>query len=193
MILKYLGPATKLGQFKAWVPEKTNNFKYADIDFAYKQSSDFIRSFISFIDIPKKKYQLIDVKTVELKAGELPCLPGWHTDCSMFPSSNFDDDINILFSSGVTRTAFISQNWECNLSKIEKAPTHQKIKALVNKKILEDKIATYQIENNDIVMYTRMHVHAPMPAEMTGHRILIRITCTDLVPPNNRIINLGRK
>jgi hypothetical protein len=185
--LKYLGPAKKMGTWAPWIPEETNNFKYADIDFAYKNSTDFVRSFLSSVELAKKKHQLVDVKTINMKMGQYPCLPGWHTDCSMFPSSEHDDDVNILYSSGVTRTAFLSQDWECKIRTLSK-PSHQEIKSEVNLKIKQENIPYYQIDDNDIVSYTRMHVHAPMPAEKDGYRILIRVTCTDLVIPNNKII-----
>ena len=58
------------------------SFKYVSLKYALNNSVDFVKNIINEMGESDHKWCVVDVKIVELKANQLPCLPNWHFDCT---------------------------------------------------------------------------------------------------------------
>lgn len=156
------------------------SFKYADLRFAYKNSTDEIRAIIDQFPIEGNHSNvIIDIKFHEVTASKFPCLPGWHTDCTLNPWHETRPEVHHIYVVGAgCRTRFLDEDFTLEYSSLVPA----KIKSNMNKK--EHK--SWQVKEAHIYRYDRFGLHAPSLAERTEHRLLIRVTESDLIRPNAR-------
>jgi hypothetical protein len=62
------------------------SFKYLDFELAKSVSTKYVKEILNSVPLSgKHKYVVVDVKVVDLKKGQYPCNPGWHTDCTLDP------------------------------------------------------------------------------------------------------------
>lgn len=154
------------------------SFKYASLEKALKYCVPYVRRVVESVELSGKyKYTLLDVKIVDLKKGQLPCLPGWHLDCTMHPEHKTKPETHHIFVWGAgCRTRFV-------VSPIE-IPTANGRLIEADRAVREQKPEVFQVDECTLTRYYRDNLHAPSKATKAGKRILIRITETDLVKPN---------
>lgn len=154
------------------------SMKYADFNKAVQVSNPYVAFILNRITIPKiYRRTLVDVKVSDLKVGELPCLPGWHLDCTMEPERDGLPETHFLLVSGAgCRTKFVN-------SPI-KIPIKNGRLFGVNEAVKNQKPDIWKIRENVVTRYNRYNLHAPSPAETEGRRLLIRVTCCDFITPN---------
>ncbi len=181
MKFKYNSPPRKL--FEVDIPEgfdflleRQPNFKYAELDFALKYSQPYVQSLIQSIPYENtRKHIVLDIKKIYLQKGQLPCLPGWHTDCTLNPLHETRPEAHYILISGCgSKTKFLNQSLEIELQEDMFKSINDAMTKEVN--VLE-------IEEDTFYSYDRFSIHAPSPAEYEGLRFIIRLTETDLIKP----------
>jgi hypothetical protein len=186
------GQATKLYKLDPTVPYEIGevrapfsheldgqvNMKYAAFEKAVLASNPYVSLVLRAIPTPKRyKRLLVDVKVKDLKAGQIPCLPGWHLDCTMEPDRDGLPETHFLFVAGAgCKTRFV-------VSPVE-IPIKNGRLVNVDKAIKEQSPDIFTIKECTVTRYNRYNLHAPSPAEYDGRRLLVRISCCDFIKPN---------
>lgn len=161
--------------------EYSPTIKYGSPEFVIKNSSDQVRSIIQEM-LPninnKHNNVIIDVKVHDLKLGEMPCMNNWHMDCVGRHDEEFKEECHHLIIFGdCSRTIFL-----CDSITLENVPNDKVINW--NKVIDLHPYNIFQIKPNHIYTYGR-NLHRGAPATKDGRRLLIRITETDKIKPQN--------
>ena len=153
--------------------------KYADLKCAIKASSGKVARLLESIPIGgMHKHSLVDIKIAQMTAGQWPCVPGWHTDCTLNVNHHTKPDVHRIIVSGAgCRTRFIDEPISIEAREDPYDYIQEQIDKLMPK--------TIDLEENTVYRYERDGLHTCMPAMKDGPRILIRVTETDLVRPNN--------
>jgi hypothetical protein len=153
------------------------NYKYGHINHVWSNATPYVRNIIESCPLRRtKKHIVVDVKTHYLKIGQIPALPHWHLDGYANPYTEEYDDINHLFVSGqFCLTDFLASPLEVHDYEMGISPT-----------VLLVDCPVVSIPGNTIVTYDR-HIHRATPAKQEGHRLLVRVTETNRIKPNNKI------
>lgn len=115
-----------------------------------------------FSPMLKYSYKYIDVKVHKLKAGNTPCIPGWHLDGGFEHSSDY-----ILMVSGVSLTDF-------NSGEYEYIPGEKIM--LTNARLANlSEADTYSAKDWTPYYYDNTMPHRGTPARCDGSRFLFRI------------------
>ena len=160
-------------------------FKYADINYAFEQSDNYVRAILSSIPIfNKHKRVLIDIKLHNLTKGETPCTPGWHLDGSICPKGQTKTPERFtLFVTGEScLTEFLADPFE---HEVREQDTFMDFVRL-GKKIKKDH-RIYTIPSCTFVSYDDTYFHRGAIAKDKEARLLIRTTETDIIPAQNKI------
>lgn len=147
-------------------------YKYAKYSKVYENSTKAVQWLLDTCpNKNERKRTVVDVKLVHLEKGQNPCMPFWHTDCTMDMSHNTRPEIHYIYVVGAgSRTKFL---WE----PLDVTPD------------FENSIEEHMCElipEETWVSYGREHLHKCSPAERSGFRLLIRVTETDLIPYQNK-------
>lgn len=146
-------------------------FKYAKYSNVYEKSTKAVQQILdSCPNKNERKRTVVDIKLVHLKEGENPCMPFWHTDCTMDMSHETRPEIHYIFVAGAgSLTKFL---WKPAPIDIDFS------------NITRDMYK--HIPEKTWVKYGREHLHKCSPAATEEYRMLIRVTETDLIPYQNR-------
>ena len=148
--------------------------KYISLINAIRYSTPFISNLFKN-EMPTDtsyKYIICDVKIINLKEGQIPCLPYWHYDCVMDINNSAREELNYLWEFGAEcYTEFINGPTEFD----KPARFQDEIS-----KLAESKGFLYKPEY--IHEYGRV-LHRPTKARKAGKRILVRKTHTDVIRP----------
>lgn len=137
------------------------NYKYADINFVYKNSINLVRQVIDAAPISGRyKRVLVDVKTQNLTPKVCSCIPGWHLD-----GSQVEEELFHLIVFNGPCTEFLAE------------PT-----LLTTISPSADAIS---IKNDAIVSYNSNHFHRGVYAKQETRRVLIRLTETNIITARN--------
>ena len=162
--------------------------KYADYNYAMDVChSDLVRLILRSAPIEgNHKNILVDIKVHDLKKDEFACLPGWHLDGSNNPKGfEKKSELHHLFvASRFALTEFldtpldvpIDPNWTF-------AERSQKLGMLLN----EMELPIFTIPNCRYVTYDDSFFHRGKQATGDELRLLVRVTETDIIEPQNRV------
>lgn len=168
---KFLGPPILLNEFKVNLRSlNQESFKYADFNFAYSKSSKVVQNILdSFKYENNHKYKLVDVKYLFLEKGWASCMLGWHIDVTTNVNHKEPKDIHHLYFSGAeANTIFL--NKDINF----------------DQPITDDLI--FVAPENTYIKYSRLHLHSASTAKISGYRLIVRVTETNIIKPINKII-----
>ena len=76
------------------------SFKYKSLEWAMENSTPFVRSVIDTMGTADRKWCVIDVKIVELKKSEFPCLSQWHYDCTRDKMDPRREEVHFIWQYG---------------------------------------------------------------------------------------------
>jgi len=162
------------------------SFKYADYVMDMCQS-DLVRQILRHAPIENKHRRvLVDVKMHDLKKGQHTCLPGWHLDGSMNPEGiEKKPELHHLFvGSMFCRTQFLDSPLDIPIDPSWTfAERSKKLGALLDDMIL----SIFTIPNCHFVTYDDTFFHRGAQSEGDELRLLVRVTETDVIHPQNRI------
>lgn len=164
------------------------SFKYADYHYVMDVSSNLVRHVLKHAPIENKhRNVLVDVKLHELKRGQYACVPGWHLDGSINHPEMEDKrpELHHLFvASQFARTEFIDMPFELHVDpKWTFAERSNKIGGILD----EMSVPIFTIPNCTFVTYDDTFFHRGAQATGDELRLLIRVTETDVIKPQNRI------
>ena len=147
-------------------------YKYAKYSRVYENSTKAVQWLLNLCpNKNERKRTVVDVKIVHLEKGQNPCMPFWHTDCTMDMSHNTRPEIHYIYVAGAgSRTQFL---WE----PLDVTPNFAES--------IEEQMVKL-IPEETWVSYGREHPHKCSPASQSGFRLLIRVTETDLIPYQNK-------
>jgi hypothetical protein len=155
----------------------TENLKYADIDFAINNTNQYVKDIIKSAPIEgNHKYIVVDVKTHILKEGQIPALPFWHFDCVCDPRDNSREEVHHIFITDGCNTEFLKHEAILDLEDAFNPVSF-------NKKY-QDILIGEEIEPYCIYTYRR-HLHRATKAKKNCKRLLIRVSETDNIRPQN--------
>lgn len=157
------------------------SYKFASYNFVMNNSSDYIRYVIKNMPIVgDRKNILVDIKVHNLEAGIYPALKHAHIDVAYNPFYKGREEHHHLFVSGFgCRTEFLK-----NRIKVDIDPD----KPIDFDKLLGPQIEFKKIDGGRIYSYGRT-VHRASCSEETFTRLLVRVTETDNIKPNNKIFS----
>lgn len=163
--------------------EGQKNFKYTDVSYAYDNSVACVQKIIEQFPIEgNHKNVLIDIKVHDIEKENFPCLPGWHTDCTLNPWHYTLPEVHHIYMFGAEcRTRFLDEDFEMSFESMNPKYIKDKMNSVIHK--------SWAVQEGYIYRYDRFSLHAPSLAEKTGKRLLIRITESDLIRPNRRIFS----
>lgn len=176
--------AVKVIEPPSWGSIKSQrSFKYADMGFVYKNSTEPIRAILEQMPIVgDHKHIIVDVKFHDLEEGMYPCLPGWHMDCTLNPWHESKPEVHHIYVVGATcRTRFLAEDFVLHFPSMVPAQIKTAMNAVEHK--------SWKVDEGKVYRYDRFGLHAPSVAESTGKRLLIRITESDLIRPNRRFFS----
>ena len=176
--------AVKSIEAPSWASIKSqDSFKYADINYVYENSTEPIRKILEQFPVEgKHRSTIVDVKVHYLKKGMFPCLPGWHTDCTLNPWHETKNDVHHIYQVGAEcYTRFLAEDFTLEFDSLVPANIKSKMNAVEHK--------SWTLKPEKIYRYDRFGLHAPSVASEDGMRLLIRVTETDLIRPNRRIFS----
>lgn len=170
--MTYLGPPTILERDVPPMPDDLIDhpcMKYADVKFVLANSHPWVRSriheMLAILEGEVHTRRVVDVKFwPNLEAGKMPALPHWHQDC-VPKEHDSRHEVHVLYMTGAgCRTQFLA------------TPTPE-----------DTDPSDYPIwtaPEGRYIMYERKHLHRATPATLTGRRLLIRVTATDIIRPS---------
>jgi hypothetical protein len=160
-------------------------FKYGGLQHVYKNTTDYVRTVLDACPIKKQhKNIVVDVKVTQIRKGKTPCLPGWHCDTVIDPRNPTTPENHFLFVSGqASLTEFIADPVELE---IPDGLQHQAMLHKFRKQIANIDPSILKIPSCQIAGCSRFHFHRGSLGLFDEKRLLIRVTETDLVTPNNR-------
>lgn len=152
-------------------PEES--YKFASMKFVMANSNETVRSILSQIPVAgNHKNVLVDVKVHDLEVGVTPALPHWHFDCVKDPRDESLEEVHHLFITEGCSTEFLGEDTEFDLPY---GFNHSIFNHLNGVKIKPYKVYTYG-----------RHLHRATKAVKKCKRLLIRVTESNLIKPNNR-------
>lgn len=156
--------------------------KYASYTDVVKHSSDkvskLVAAMLGCIFPTGHLFTVIDVKPKYVKAGQISCLPGFHTDCTLDPYHETLPESHCIFVTGaLCPTRFINQPLT-----IEYEDKKEIFKSIQNAVLVQNP-KIFELEQDRFYLYGRHALHAGGIAQEEGWRLLIRVTLTDLVRP----------
>jgi len=162
--------------------------KYADYRYAMDVCrSDLVRNILRFAPTEgNHKRILVDIKVHDLKRGEFTCVPGWHLDGSNNPQ-NLDKrpEIHHLFvASRFALTEFMDMPLDIS---IDPSWTFAERSKKLGKLLDEMDIPVFTIPNGRYVTYDDSFFHRGKQATGDEIRLLVRVTETDVIEPQNKI------
>ena len=162
-------------------------YKYASYEHAYATSTPVIQDVLDHmfkqfepVDVMRFRHCATDIKLKFLRKGQYPCIPGWHTDCTLDMNHHTKGEMHILFQTGAKcYTEFITCPVESSIDFITRFDDNPSFSFNRSRARSFD---------NACVSYGRTNLHRCTRAEQDGWRLLIRLSLTDLIRPNNRPI-----
>jgi len=159
----------------------TVNWKYASLKHVLKHQSTnaTVRQLISQCPIKNgHKRVLIDVKVQNLIQTKTSCIPGWHLDGPGNPLHKSKPEIHHLYIHEVGgETEFIGEEFELEL---RREMSHKDVVDMIPKDLSVTKArAGY------FTTFTRFDFHRGINVKSPMKRLLVRITETDTIIPNN--------
>jgi len=147
-------------------------YKYAKFQRVFEQSTEAVRQILQTCpNKNERKRTLVDVKLTWLKKGENPCMPFWHTDCTMNMDHPTRPEKHYIYISGAgSRTRFLFEPLEVTPDFADNITPNM----------------AQEIPEETWVNYGRQHPHICSRAEFSGYRLLIRVTESDLIPYSNK-------
>ncbi len=162
--------------------------KYADVDYARTNcNSDLVRTIIDNAPIENRhKRVLVDIKVHSITKGQYACTPGWHLDGSINPKGlEKKPEIHHIFvASKHALTEFVDTpvdlevNPTWNFAQISK-----NVGAALNELVLP----VFMIPSCHFITYDDTFFHRGAQATGDELRLLVRVTETDIIEPQNRI------
>jgi hypothetical protein len=170
--------ATNLG----FTPEvgdwPADDWKYADVEFVYRQTNDLVRSIVDAAPISGLfKRVLIDVKVQDLTPDIFSCIPGWHLD-GAFPTDGVEPDRHHLFVMNGPLTEFIDEPVLCTVNYPVDMPS-------IVRQIRHD-VRVETCAPNAITTFTSYDFHRGVKATEPTRRLLVRLTETNTVLAHNK-------
>lgn len=167
---------------------KIISLKYADLNYAMDVcESDMVRQILRHAPIENRHERvLVDIKVHDLKKGQHTCVPGWHLDGSIDPDGiKTKGEVHHLFvASRFCRTLFLDSPLDIPVDPSWTfAERSKKIGALLDDMIL----SVFTIPNCRFVTYDDTFFHRGAQSEGDELRLLIRVTETDVIKPQNRV------
>lgn len=166
---RYIGPPDVICAFDPGDISslKQPGFKYASLHYAYDSCDPLVKRIIdSFVLVREYKSVLLDVKYLYLEPGWASCLLGWHIDCVRDLSHESTPEVHHLWFSGCdANTKFICE------------PTNN----------VSDSLCAWIAPEKHYLRYSRFHLHSATEAKTPGWRLIVRVTETDLITPNNSV------
>lgn len=164
-------------------------YKYAPVEAVYDNSAPLIKFLLDQIrlELFKDKFAwtwkrwnwlICDIKIETLKKGEIPCLPGWHSDCTMNLSRDGNESHYLFVYGAGCRTEFINEITCIPEVKFDN-PHH-------TKRMYEDLFygkQTILLQEGIVYSYDRFGIHRPTRATQDGIRLLIRLTDCSFICP----------
>ena len=163
--------------------------KYADMEYAMSAcNSDLVRTILLAAPIVgKHKRIVVDVKVHHLKTGEYSCMPGWHLDGSLnVRNEPKESELHHLLVIGPTaRTEFLDDPVEFDLDPKWDFAARSKVLGKILDKM--ENLATFTVPNAQFVTYDDSFFHRAAAAKFDCWRLLVRVTETDIILPQNKI------
>lgn len=161
-------------------------FKYADFDHAYRNTTDYIRQILSAAPLKNKHRNLVvDIKVTQIKKGQPPCIPGWHCDTVVNPFHDSLPEFHHLFVTGhASLTEFIAQPITLEVNSELKSDSQQLLQSF-KEQITAIQVEPYKIPSATLVTYGRFHFHRGSIGLYDEKRLLVRVTETNIITPRN--------
>jgi len=163
---------------------KTKTYKGATLKCALENSNDYIREVINSIELNgNRKNVLVDIKIHDIEKGKYPCIPGWHCDTVVNPLEESEDEIHHIFVTGyASLTEFISEPISLE---VDETKTHQSLLKTFQDQIDLINPRFESIPSCRITTYGRRDFHRGAIGKMNDKRLLIRVTESNILKPNN--------
>jgi hypothetical protein len=163
--------------------------KYADFTYARMAcNSSLVRYLLDSAPIVgRHKRVLVDIKVHDLKEGEYTCMPGWHLDGSVnIHGADKQPELHHLFIAGPSaRTEFLDIPIELPIDpKWDFAQKSRLIGAQLDKM---KGLPVFTAPNCEFVTYDDSYFHRGTAAQQPCVRLLVRVTETDVILPQNKI------
>ena len=158
-------------------------FKNASREYVLRNTTKYVRDIIGAIPLRRKhRFISVDVKVHDIEPGRYPCIPGWHTDTVIDPRSNGRPEVHTLFVTGfASLTEFIGEQVCLTL------PTTGNV-LLEHFRAEIDAISPQirKIPSCQLVTYGRYDFHRGSLGLSFEKRLLIRVSETDIIKPQNK-------
>lgn len=160
-------------------------FKYAALERVRAQTSDYVRAVLDAVPLAHEhRYVVVDVKVSQLRAGQPPCIPGWHCDVVLDPRHPSRPEVHHLFVSGQHGlTEFVAEPVELEVGP---ARSPQAFLRELGEQLAGQPPALTALESCQLTRYGRWHLHRGALAAEAERRLLVRVTETDLIRPTTR-------
>ncbi len=177
----------------------------ASIDYAYKNGGRITRAVLEVVlnDMQNSSVGFgmgisgyiphIDTKSVMLMPGMYPCIGGWHCDAVPRNVSTGQPDVDAISENAIhylvsvnsnvdepCNTQFIAEPLHCEIDPENGTPIWAQVNASAN----ASNIKTYEVDNGDVVRFTRDSLHRGTAAKAPTWRYFFRLSHTKNEPRN---------
>lgn len=174
--------------FEGFPEVRISNFQYPSVNWKYaslrhvldhETTNETLRDIISQAPlIGNHKRILVDVKVQNLEPSQTSCIPGWHLDGPgnpLHPSSKERHHLYIHEEGG--ETEFIAEAFYLNISQT------MSMKEIVD--MIPDGLPVMKVKPRRFTSFTRFDFHRGINVAKPMKRLLVRLTETDVIKPNN--------
>lgn len=171
------------------VPVKIQNFEYPKVNWKYaslqhvlKQEStnDTIKQIVEQCPLYNQhKRILIDIKVQHLVPELTSCIPGWHLDGPGNPLHPSKPELHHLYiHEEGGETEFIGEPFDLEISN---EMSHSDIV-----KLIPEGLKVIKVKAGSFTTFTRFDFHRGINVKKPLKRLLVRLTETDTIQPNNK-------
>jgi hypothetical protein len=160
----------------------TVNWKYASLDHVIRHPSTN-KTIIQIVEQCPLKLQhkriLIDIKVQHLTPDITSCIPGWHLDGPGNPLHPSKPELHHLYiHEEGGETEFIADQFELEL---DDQMQHNEIV-----KMIPPNVGITKTKAMNFATFTRFDFHRGIKVKKSMTRLLVRLTETDIILPNNK-------
>lgn len=183
--------ATKVrfNQCLKFTPVSVTDFEYPTVNYKYAllkhvlslpTTNDTVRQIVAQCPLRNDhKRVLIDIKVQHLTPSKTSCIPGWHLDGPGNPLHPSKPEIHHLYiHQEGGETEFIGKPFELHIDETMK---HKTVVDMIPKKVPVTKT-----KPKHFATFTRFDFHRGINVKHPMIRLLIRLTETDTIIPNNK-------
>jgi hypothetical protein len=158
--------------------------KNADFNHVLDSSIGYVNDVLLFykenlMDLCEHRFITVDVKWGYVKKSEFPCIEGWH--CDTVQPINMEKGVSekhYIISDNNQTTEFYVNDYQAD---------PERLWSDISLDIGDDEEFVYKPNAGELVRYYRENMHRCPKFTENCHRLLIRISETDIIRPNRRL------